>query len=96
MFFNLTNDMVHSRKNILRIFYQISNRLQDSFDTIIESAEEMASSSKPKTKPFQTLFDKLDFTKDNIALCTLKFINQMLQNVPDKRDKQGKFLAMMG
>ena len=75
MFFNLTSDMTHIRKNILRIFYQIANRLQDSFDFIVDKAEELAGSSKPKTKPFQTLFENLDLSKETIALSALKFIN---------------------
>ena len=39
MFFELASNYPSCRKNILRVFYHVAQKLGDSFDVIMESAE---------------------------------------------------------
>ena len=92
-FFELSNIDEYIKKQSIRIFFNIANNIEGSFELIDKAAISYARESE--STPFQTLIQGFGYNDQGMVITLLKFINQMIFNAGDEESKQGKFIAKL-
>ena len=94
-FFYLSSINEHTKKQCIRIFFNIAkSKLPDQFDLIEKAAAAYAKESK--TIAFQTLIQGFGYINDeSMAMTLLKFINEMIFQADQDEKKEAKFVAKL-
>lgn len=94
-FFYLSSINEHTKKQCIRIFFNIAkSKLPDQFGLIEKAA--VAYAKESKTIAFQTLIQGFGYINDeDMAMTLLKFINEMIFQAEQNEVKEAKFVAKL-